>query len=219
MTGFDNHKVVTSKNLSDWLYNVASDHGASIWRGGTANNITLTKTDIVNGVWATYSANNNTTGIYISGYSVGDGKSGYAANQNVIAADIAYRNAGGVTPPEDDHVFIVCPEDDKDSENVLYIDNTVGAKVTFAVITDLPHNSNRITVTPQNTSLTSAGSITSSGMWYNNYHYTFDVTLNSLNTGSTEVEEYFEVSQVGISSDDTINNRTVVVTVIIRPTN
>ena len=89
MEGYDNHKTVTSKDLAYWLFNEASDHGDSIWKqkrptlratayiGPTHPDFmyddkVITKADIINEVWATYSTDENTTGIYITGYSVGN---------------------------------------------------------------------------------------------------------------------------------------------------
>lgn len=130
MRGFEDHKVVTSKILSEWLYDAASDHGESVWTGDAADYMTLTKADIVNEVWATYSIDENTTGIYITGYSVGDGKSEYTDEQNVIAADIAYRE---VTTPSD-YIFEVYVKNDPDKTNTGYVNNVLDDYVTFQVV-------------------------------------------------------------------------------------
>lgn len=197
MTGFDNHKVVTSKNLSDWLYNVASDHGESVWVGGTANYVTLTKADIVNEVWATYSTDENTTGIYITGYSVGDGKSGYANNQNVIAADIAYREAA--TPS--DRVFKVFLEGDPDETNKGYFaSNTVGEIVTFVIRTNVSIEEQPITINSRSaTHTTPTSAVYDSTSDY--YYYTFDVELTTANVGNNVIGEVFSVTQGTASSD------------------
>lgn len=200
MTGFDNHKVVTSKNLSDWLYNVASDHGESIWVGGTANYITLTKADIINEVWATYSTDENTTGIYITGYSVGDGKSGYADNQNVIAADIAYREAS-VTPP--DRVFKVFWQEDPDETNKGYMSsNTVGETVTFVVRTDISKDVQNIFASGPSYTHSVPSSVVYDSM-SDYYYYTFDVELNTINPNANAIGEVFTVYQ-GSSTQDVV---------------
>ena len=148
MIGFDDHKVVTSRDLVSWLNNVATGGASSIWQQMDSStpiytNKTLRKIDITGGVWATYSPDENTTGIYISGYTVGDGKSAYSNNQDVIAADIAYREYQGEEPPPEPpgpepetRVFKVYLKDDPDETNKGYMDtNTAGETVTFVVRT------------------------------------------------------------------------------------
>lgn len=93
MTGFNNFKVATVKNLHTWLNNI--DNTVII---GTQSDKTLRKIDITDGNYATYSPNADTTGVYISGYSVGDGKQAYTDDQNVIVQDIEYRIAEQLTP-------------------------------------------------------------------------------------------------------------------------
>lgn len=191
MTGFDNHKVVTSKNLQDWLYNVASDHGESVWVGGTADYVTLTKADIVNEVWATYSTDENTTGIYITGYSVGDGKSGYANNQNVIAADIAYREAA--TPS--DRVFKVFLEGDPDETNKGYFaSNTVGETVTFVVRTNIIISEQSINIHGVTYTYSTPGSVEYDSTT-DYYYYKFDVELTTANPNSGVYSNVFNVTQ------------------------
>lgn len=89
MTGFNNFKVVTNKNLYTWLDSIG--HSDIISSAAAENTRTVRKKDIVNGDAATYSPNEGVAGIYISGYSVGDGKQGYTDTQNVIVQDIEYR--------------------------------------------------------------------------------------------------------------------------------
>lgn len=90
MTGFNDYKVATVKNLHTWLNNI--DNTIVI---GTQSDKTLRKIDITNGNYATHSPNPDTTGVYISGYSVGDGKQDYTDDQNVIVQDIGYRTGSG----------------------------------------------------------------------------------------------------------------------------
>lgn len=99
MTGFNNYKVATVKNLHTWLNNI--DNTVII---GTQSDKTLRKIDITNGNYATYSPDTDTTGVYISGYSVGDGKQAYADDQNVIVQDIEYRDVE-ITPGCDQYTY------------------------------------------------------------------------------------------------------------------
>lgn len=99
MTGFNNYKVATVKNLHTWLNNI--DNTVII---GTQSDKTLRKIDITNGNYATYSPDTDTTGVYISGYSVGDGKQAYTDDQNVIVQDIEYRDVE-ITPGCDQYTY------------------------------------------------------------------------------------------------------------------
>ena len=92
MTGFNDYKVATVKNLHTWLNNI--DNMVII---GTQSDKTLRKIDITSGNYSTYSPDTDTTGVYISGYSVGDGKQAYTDDQNVIVQDIEYRDVE-ITP-------------------------------------------------------------------------------------------------------------------------
>lgn len=99
MTGFNDYKVATVKNLHTWLNNI--DNTVII---GTQSDKTLRKIDITNGNYATYSPDTDTTGVYISGYSVGDGKQAYTDDQNVIVQDIEYRDVQ-ITPDCDQYTY------------------------------------------------------------------------------------------------------------------
>ena len=191
MRGFDDHMVVTSKLLSDWLYDAASDHGESVWTGDiAANYMTLTKADIVNEVWATYSTDEDTTGIYITGYSVGDGKSGYTDEQNVIAADIAYREASAPS----DHVFEVYVKDDPDKTNTGYVNNVLDDYVTFQVVCS---DQGTITVTKsdQTTQLVTPQTVTFVGQNDQDlYVYEFNVKVTALKQSTGDYPNDFSVS-------------------------
>ena len=191
MRGFDDHMVVTSKLLSDWLYDAASDHGESVWTGDiAANYMTLTKADIVNEVWATYSTDEDTTGIYITGYSVGDGKSGYTDEQNVIAADIAYREASAPS----DHVFEVYVKDDPDKTNTGYVNNVLDDYVTFQVVCS---DQGTITVTKsdQTTQLVTPQTVTFVGLNDQDlYVYEFNVKVTALKQSTGDYPNDFSVS-------------------------
>lgn len=191
MRGFEDHKVVTSKILSDWLYDVASDHGESVWTGDAADYMTLTKADIVNEVWATYSTDEDTTGIYITGYSVGDGKSEYTDTQNIIAADIAYREASAAPS---DYVFRVYAKDDPKT-NAGYVNNVLDDQVTFQVVCS---DQGTITVTKsdQTDQLVTPQTVTfveqnDQGL----YVYEFNVKRNDTQKQTTgDYPNYFSVS-------------------------
>ena len=215
MEGYDNHKTVTSKDLAYWLFNEASDHGDSIWKQkrtvlratayvGPAHpdfiydNKVITKADIINEVWATYSTDENTTGIYITGYSVGNGQSDYDMKQAVIAADIAYREAD-VTPS--DRVFKVFLQGDPDETNKGYFaSNTVGEIVTFVIRTNVSIEEQPITIngrSAMHTTPTSAVYDSTSDYYY----YTFDVELTAVNSNNNRLGEVYSVTQGTVSSD------------------
>lgn len=202
MTGFDNHKVVTSKDILQWLRNIAPDNVESVWinkSGSTLNssNKTITLKNLTDEVWAVYSTDENTTGIYVSGYTVGDGKSAYSNDQNIIAADIAYREA--VTPS--DRVFKVFLEGDPDETNKGYFaSNTVGEIVTFVIRTNVSIEEQPITINSRSaTHTTPTSAVYDSTSDY--YYYTFDVELTTANVGNNVIGEVFSVTQGTASSD------------------
>lgn len=214
MEGYDNHKTVTSKDLAYWLFNEASDHGDSIWKqkrptlratayiGPTHPDFmyddkVITKADIINEVWATYSTDENTTGIYITGYSVGNDQSDYDMKQAVIAADIAYREAA--TPS--DRVFKVFLEGDPDETNKGYFaSNTVGEIVTFVIRTNVSIEEQPITINSRSaTHTTPTSAVYDSTSDY--YYYTFDVELTTVNSNNNRLGEVYSVTQGTVSSD------------------
>lgn len=217
MEGYDNHKTVTSKDLAYWLFNAASDHGDSIWKqkrttlrtaayiGPTHPDFiyddkVITKADIINEVWATYSTDENTTGIYITGYSVGNDQSDYNMKQAVIAADIAYREAE-VTPEPSDRVFKVFLEGDPDETNKGYFaSNTVGEIVTFVIRTNVSIEEQPITINSRSaTHTTPTSAVYDSTSDY--YYYTFDVELTTVNSNNNRLGEVYSVTQGTVSSD------------------
>ena len=200
MIGFDNHKVVTSRDLWTWLHDLLGENITSVWKQNNPTLITLRKKDIVDSIWAIYSPDENTTGIYISGYSVGDGKSDYTDNQNVIAADIAYREAE-VTPEPSDRVFKVFLQGDPDETNKGYFDsNNTGETVTFVVRTNVPIEEQPITINSRSaTHTTPTSAVYDSTSDY--YYYTFDVELTTVNSNNNRLGEVYSVTQGTASSD------------------
>lgn len=189
------HKVITRQDLDGWLFRIGKSN-AIVDPDNIYNNYlrTVTRAEIESGVYALhYDRNNNDEGLSISGYSIGDGKSQYASNQNVIVQDVQFVLSD--EPQIDDYVFEVHVKDDPDNTNAGYVDDILDDQVTFEVVCS---DQGTITVTKsdQTTQLVTPQTVTFVRQNDQNlYVYEFNVKRNdTLKQNTGDYPNWFSVS-------------------------
>ena len=188
------HKVITRQDLDGWLSRIGKSN-AIVYPGNKYNNYlrTVTRAEIESGVYALYyDGNNNDEGLSISGYHVGDGKSQYTTNQNVIVWDVSFVSSD--EPQTDDHIFEVYVKDDPDKTNTGYVNNVLDDYVTFQVVCS---DQGTITVTKsdQTTQLVTPQTVTFVGLNDQDlYVYEFNVKVTALKQSTGDYPNEFSVS-------------------------
>lgn len=200
------HKVITRQDLDSWLFRIGKSN-AIVDPDNRYNNYlrTVTRAEIESGVYALYyDGNNNDEGLSISGYSIGDGKSQYASNQNVIVQDVQFVLSD--EPQTDDHVFEVYVKDANDKRNFGYVNNVLNDSITFQVVCC---HTGTITITKIDDA---SQFVTPQAVEYKGqndqdlYVYEFDVKVTQTTESNIVIPNWFKVSHSSCGESNILVN-------------